>query len=286
MKRLITISTFFILTLEAKPLVKNVDALISPSFDFNIREKKQTCEMCFNKEIIKVPKKVQSLPKKSSKPLNVKVYLGNYQKQLKRLGVQDTKVASLPSLPKFPSIHNEEIEELARKHLGKPYVWGGVTPKGFDCSGFTKYVFNKVGYVLPRTALQQSKKGIDISTDDFKKGDLLYFNTDKSRGIPVSHVGIYLEDGKFIHAANKKKGIIISDFKSYSNTFVKAKRVLKTPKNMVIAKIDSDVNPLPPLLSIPKDTPKKVSSFMTSYDPFIIYKGRYIRQSQLPQRKE
>ena len=119
----------------------------------------------------------------------------------------------------------KEIETLSKKYLGANYVWGGNTPEGFDCSGYTKYIFEKKGIKLPRTAWQQSKVG-DLVVDEFKKGDLLFFNTDTSRGIPVTHVGVYLEDNKFIHAASRKEGVIISSLDRYKNTFVTAKRIL------------------------------------------------------------
>jgi hypothetical protein len=81
---------------------------------------------------------------------------------------------------------------------------------------------------LPRTALLQSKVGVDIKNQEYKKGDLLFFLTDRSRGIPITHVGIYLEDNKFIHAASSKKGIIISDLtkSKYGSLLVSASRVL------------------------------------------------------------
>jgi cell wall-associated NlpC family hydrolase len=107
-------------------------------------------------------------------------------------------------------------------------VWGGTSPKGFDCSGYVQYLYKKHNINLPRTALGQSKKGIPVSKDHLQKGDLLFFLTDKKRGIPVTHVGIYLGNGEFIHAASKKKGIIISPITHgyYAKKFVSAKRVL------------------------------------------------------------
>jgi len=122
----------------------------------------------------------------------------------------------------------EQLLEYAKYFKGGKYVWGGTTPKGFDCSGYVQYLYKKHNINLPRTAWSQSKKGVSVSKDDLKKGDLLFFLTDKKRGIPITHVGIYLGDGKFIHAASKKKGIIISPIYSgyYASKFVSAKRVL------------------------------------------------------------
>jgi len=125
---------------------------------------------------------------------------------------------------------DKQVEEISKQYLGDSYVWGGTNPKtGMDCSGYTKYVFNKAGIVLPRTAWSQSKKGSTVTRNELKKGDLLFFLTDKTRGIPVTHVGIYLGNDKFIHAASKKKGIIISSLSqsSYDKKFVLAKRVIK-----------------------------------------------------------
>jgi len=214
------------------------------------------------------PKKTNTKEKTPKKPS--KIDLEKYFAQVAVLDINRSDSTHPADIP-------NALENLAVKYLGHKYIWGGITPDGFDCSGFTQYLFNKVGYPLPRTALQQSKKGVKVSLHNLKKGDLLYFNTDKSRGIPVSHVGIYLEDGKFIHAANSKKGVIISSFKSYKNTFVIAKRVLQTSSRLVS-----------PPKSIVIPTVKKlnkVNSFMAQYDPFVIYQGRYIRQSQLQQRK-
>ncbi len=127
----------------------------------------------------------------------------------------------------------DKLLDYAKYFKGGKYIWGGTTPKGFDCSGYVQYLYKKHGVNLPRTAWSQSKHGMSVSKDELQKGDLLFFLTDKKRGIPVTHVGIYIGEGEFIHAASKKKGIIISPIThgSYSNTFVSAKRVMKKPSN-------------------------------------------------------
>lgn len=75
----------------------------------------------------------------------------------------------------------------------------------------------------------QTKQGQAIERDELQKGDLLFFLTDKKRGIPITHVGIYIGNGKFIHAASKKQGIIISPLthRSYAKTFVSARRIIQ-----------------------------------------------------------
>ena len=92
-----------------------------------------------------------------------------------------------------------------------------------------QYLYRKEGVSIPRTANQQSKVGKEVSRFVLKKGDLLFFLTDKSRGIPITHVGMYIGEGKFIHAASKRKGIIITSLEEsrYSKIFVKAKRIIK-----------------------------------------------------------
>jgi len=122
----------------------------------------------------------------------------------------------------------KKLLDYAKFFKGGKYVWGGTTPKGFDCSGYVQYLYKKNNINLPRTAWAQSKKGIPVAKNNLEKGDLLFFLTDKKRGIPVTHVGIYIGNGEFIHAASKKKGIIISPITHghYSETFVSARRIV------------------------------------------------------------
>jgi cell wall-associated NlpC family hydrolase len=129
----------------------------------------------------------------------------------------------------FSEKERQQLLEDAKYFKGGKYVWGGTTPQGFDCSGYVQYLYKKHHINLPRTALAQANRGSSVTKNNLEKGDLLFFLTDKKRGIPVTHVGIYLGDGKFIHAASKKKGIIISpiDHGYYAKKFVSAKRVLQ-----------------------------------------------------------
>jgi len=130
---------------------------------------------------------------------------------------------------RLSAIDKAQLLKDANYFKGGKYVWGGTTPKGFDCSGYVQYLFKKHKINLPRTAWSQSKLGQKIILSNLKTGDLLFFNTDKKRGIPVSHVGIYIGNGKFIHAASRKKGIIISPIAGYyQDRFVVAKRIIKS----------------------------------------------------------
>ena len=110
----------------------------------------------------------------------------------------------------------------ALKHIGPNYQFGAAGPKKFDCSGFTQYIYRKVGVSLPRTSRAQAQVGKPVSFGNLRKGDLVYF------GNGISHVGIYMGDGKFISALNQKKGILIQDINiSYwKKHFVVGRRVL------------------------------------------------------------
>ena len=81
----------------------------------------------------------------------------------------------------------------AEQYLGVPYVWGGESPSGFDCSGLVQYVYGKLGVHLPRTSFAQYNAGRHVSRSDLRPGDLVFFDA-------LGHVGIYIGGGRFIHA--------------------------------------------------------------------------------------
>ena len=103
----------------------------------------------------------------------------------------------------------ENIERTARRFIGRPYLWGGNSPKGFDCSGFSKTVFYLNGIDLMRDSSQQARQGVAVPLDgdlsQLKKGDLLFFGHRARRGKPerVVHVGIYLGNKLFIHSSER-----------------------------------------------------------------------------------
>ena len=110
--------------------------------------------------------------------------------------------------------------------LGVPYKRGGISEeKGFDCSGFVRHMFEKsVGLVLPRRAEEQAKVTEEINRSDLKPGDLVFFNTMKRT---FSHVGIYVGDGKFIHAPRPGKAVRVDDMREayWQKRFNGARRV-------------------------------------------------------------
>lgn len=112
-------------------------------------------------------------------------------------------------------VTGKQIVETAKKYLGNPYVYGGTSlTNGTDCSGFTQGVMKLHGISIPRTSSDQSKFGTLITRDKLDLGDLLFFGTSANA---ISHCGIYIGDGKMIHASTEKTGIIISGAYSSGN---------------------------------------------------------------------
>lgn len=117
-----------------------------------------------------------------------------------------------------------EVVNYAYNFLGKPYVYGASGPNSFDCSGLTQYVYNNFGVDLTRTTYTQVNQGLKIDRSNLQPGDLVFFNTQGS----ISHVGIYVGDGDFIHAPRTGKPVMISSLSDgyYSSRYATARRVL------------------------------------------------------------
>lgn len=118
------------------------------------------------------------------------------------------------------------IIDMAESFLGTPYIWGGTTPKGFDCSGFVQYVYNKNGYSITRTTYTQwANDGVRVSRSDLRPGDLVYFGYGNS----PSHVGLYIGNGKMIHSPRTGDVIKYSTIESgyYNNCYLGALRIIQ-----------------------------------------------------------
>ena len=124
--------------------------------------------------------------------------------------------------------NTSSVVEFAKQYLGYPYVYGGTSPRGFDCSGFVKYVFSNFGISLNRTASAQMDNVTPVSMSELIPGDVVFFKKAGSSASRASHVGIYVGNGQFIHASTSKTGVIISDLNSayYTTGFVGARRML------------------------------------------------------------
>jgi len=125
----------------------------------------------------------------------------------------------------------DEIEWNAESLLGLPYVWGATGPNSYDCSGFTRKIYGDVGIKLPRVSREQAKKGEFVSSiDELRKGDMVFFATKRHHPKRVTHVGIYLGNGNFIHASSGAKKVVICNFKRdtfYKRKFLWGRRVLQ-----------------------------------------------------------
>ena len=121
--------------------------------------------------------------------------------------------------------NGSSVVATANQYIGSRYVYGGTTPSGFDCSGFTSYVYKKYGVSLSRTAAGQYSNGVSVSKGELQPGDLVMFG--KSG---INHVGIYIGGGKMVHAANPSRGVTTDTINSgyYGTNYVGARRILQT----------------------------------------------------------
>jgi cell wall-associated NlpC family hydrolase len=124
------------------------------------------------------------------------------------------------------ALADESIVQRALGYLGIRYLFGGQSEtRGFDCAGFVKTTFAKAGIRLPRTAAQQFKEGCEVKRDELQPGDLVFFARTYKRGI--SHVGIYVGDGRFVHAASTGRKVRVDRLDSayYASRFAGARRI-------------------------------------------------------------
>jgi cell wall-associated NlpC family hydrolase len=117
-----------------------------------------------------------------------------------------------------PATHSSVVS-IALQYLGVPYVWGGASPSGFDCSGLTMYAYAKVGVYLPHNAAMQYGMGTPVARSQLAPGDLVFFNG-------LSHVGMYIGGGRFVHAPHTGDVVKISSLSEYwyAATYVGARR--------------------------------------------------------------
>jgi cell wall-associated NlpC family hydrolase len=124
------------------------------------------------------------------------------------------------------SSSQSSVSDISQRYLGVTYRYGGTTASnGLDCSGFVQIVFAELGLKLPRTSALQFQAGIEVTREDLTEGDLVFFDT---TGRGVSHVGIYLKDNQFIHAASNPGKVTISSMteKYWQPKYLGARRVL------------------------------------------------------------
>lgn len=127
------------------------------------------------------------------------------------------------------SVTGNDVVEFAKQFLGYPYVLGASSPeKGFDCSGFTRYVYGHFGFSLGQVAANQTSLGTVVERENLQIGDLiLFYNDGKTK---IGHCGIFIGGGDFIHSANPQRGVVIDNLNSnsyYSQRFVTARRIVE-----------------------------------------------------------
>ena len=128
-------------------------------------------------------------------------------------------------VPGAASAIGEQIVQMAMQYMGTPYRRGGAAPGGFDCSGFTMYLYGQLGYSLPHTATGQYKNcGTYVAKSDLQPGDLVFFS---DSGYAIGHVGIYIGNGEIIHARSSTHCVTTNSLSMsyYVNRYVGAKRI-------------------------------------------------------------
>jgi cell wall-associated NlpC family hydrolase len=111
-----------------------------------------------------------------------------------------------------------EAATIAMRYLGVPYVWGGASPSGFDCSGLVMYVYAQLGISLPHYAAAQFNAGTPVASDQLQPGDLVFFDG-------LNHVGIYIGGGEMIHAPHTGDVVKISPLSDFGSAYVGARRL-------------------------------------------------------------
>jgi len=131
--------------------------------------------------------------------------------------------------PAAVSGKGQELANIALQYVGYSYVYGGASPSvGFDCSGLMQYTCAQLGYSINRTASAQLQNGVSVGWDELSPGDLVFFKKPGSTSSkPVSHVGMYIGDGRFVHASDYGVGVIISKLSDayYTTGYVGARRI-------------------------------------------------------------
>jgi cell wall-associated NlpC family hydrolase len=136
------------------------------------------------------------------------------------------RIGQVLNIPQADAPTNTSIRGIAERYLGVNYVYGGSSANGLDCSGFTSIVFKEIGITLPRVSRQQFSEGTPVERNALQEGDLVFFDT---TGTGVSHVGIYLSEDEFIHAASNPGRVLKSKLteKYYATRYLGARRVVR-----------------------------------------------------------
>lgn len=140
-------------------------------------------------------------------------------------------------------VMQRQLYAHALAQVGVPYVSGGTSPRGFDCSGFTQYIYSQLDITIPRTCDGQLGSGLIIPKENLQCGDLVLFQrTTSHRGIST-HVGIYLGDGKLIHAGGKGITVVALDSAYFTKHYLCARRIIVSEKpRFILPSVISSMN--------------------------------------------
>jgi cell wall-associated NlpC family hydrolase len=129
-------------------------------------------------------------------------------------------IRSTPVLSAAEVARASRVVTLALAQVGAPYRWGGADPRGFDCSGLVMYVYGQVGVALPHGAVKQYRLGTPVSRKDLAPGDIVFFDR-------LNHSGVYIGDGRFVHASKTGDGVKTSrlDEPWFDHRWVGARRL-------------------------------------------------------------
>ena len=217
-----------------------ITPLKQQSNNLNI-QKQISLETLVSKSITEIIKGAKELPQSSEYTLWDQEMIDKLNKKIQRFNFEIKKIvqANIAIEPKQIEERvrkkistTKKVERYAKKRLGQKYVWGATGPLTFDCSGFTQKVFLcTTGIKIPRVSRDQAKVGKYVKYEKLKRGDMVFFDTEKKYSGKVNHVGIYLNNGNFIHASSAKKKVIITSFKKkpfYKKRFLWGRRVVKS----------------------------------------------------------
>lgn len=201
---------------QKENLKKQNDNLLAINDDINKKMDKLKQSRAEQNSLIEEAKKEESLYASAVSEAQAKV--NDTLKQIEAIRQAAPKYT--PSRGAAPASSNAVVA-YASNFLGTPYVWGGTTPAGFDCSGFTQYVYRHFGIYLGRTTRDQILNGYSVSTDNLQPGDLVFYG---KNGIPT-HMGIYVGNGMYIHSPRTGDVIKISPYDR--SDYITARRVMR-----------------------------------------------------------